>query len=83
MAFEKLKIEEYIAALIQNIVDKPESVKVSSTHGERTIVLSITADRSDIGKIVGRKGNVISAIRTLGRCYVGASGMRLEINVID
>lgn len=83
MSFKKLSIEDYILQIVQNFVDKPEEIKVTSQSGERTIVLSITANKIDVGKIVGKRGHVISAIRILGRSYVGPSGKRLEINIID
>ena len=59
-------MKELIEYIIKRIVDKPDSVVVEeSTLDENTIEVTIKVDSSDIGKVIGRKGQNINAIRTL------------------
>ena len=52
--------------LISQIVDKPEAVEVAETTDETgTVILTATVDPADMGKVIGKGGKIISAIREL------------------
>ncbi|MBN2054530.1 KH domain-containing protein [bacterium] len=58
-------MEELIRLIATKIVDNPEMVQVSEIRGEHTNVIELKVAEDDIGKIIGKKGNTISAIRTI------------------
>ncbi|MDD3539240.1 MAG: KH domain-containing protein [Atribacterota bacterium] len=56
---------ELVEYLLKLIVDFPEKLIVKKIEKEDVIVLQITADPADLGKIIGKQGRVIKSIRTV------------------
>ena len=59
------QLKEYIEFIVKQMVDKPEKVNIEETDYENTIEIKIRVDKSDIGKVVGKHGKNIDALRTL------------------
>jgi len=67
-------MKEFIEFIVKRLVDKPDSVVIEeTTTDENTIEFNLKVDQSDIGKVIGKKGQNINAIRTL-LSAVGAKG---------
>lgn len=67
--------------IVKSLVDKPEEVKIdSSEQGERTI-LSFTVNPDDMGKIIGKGGKIIKAIRTLVRTKAIKDSQRVDVSL--
>ena len=58
-------LKETIEYLLKMVVDYPDSLIINEVAKENLIKLEISADPSDIGKIIGRNGRLIKAIRTI------------------
>jgi predicted RNA-binding protein YlqC (UPF0109 family) len=56
---------ELIKYIAQGLVDNPEEVEVSEIEGEHSVVIELKVAKSDIGKVIGRKGRNVQAIRTI------------------
>ena len=69
--------KEFLEYVVKNLVDKPEKVEINRTVDEMGVLLSLTVDAEDMGKIIGREGNTAKAIRTLLRVV----GMKNEARV--
>ncbi|MDO8551142.1 MAG: KH domain-containing protein [bacterium] len=67
---------EYI---ILGIVEKPESVKIDQTTQEGEEVLSLTVDPEDMGKVIGKNGQIIRSIRILLRSQAFKQGKKARI----
>lgn len=67
----------FLEYVVKALVDKPEKVVVTRTVDEMGVLLSLTVDPEDMGKIIGRQGNTAKAIRTLLRIV----GMKHEARV--
>jgi uncharacterized protein len=65
------ELVEYIA---KSLVDNPNDVKVSETVGERGNVIELNVAESDRGKVIGKEGRIIKAIRII----VNASSAKLD-----
>ena len=57
--------KQLIEQIVKSIVDKPEEVKVSSIEGENSRVIELKVAKQDIGKVIGKSGKTITAIRTI------------------
>jgi predicted RNA-binding protein YlqC (UPF0109 family) len=71
---------EYIA---KALVDDASSVTINEIEGGKTVVYELKVGKEDMGKIIGRKGNTINAIRTI---VTGASvkhGKRAILEIVD
>lgn len=56
---------EFVKNTIKKIVDKPDEVNVDITVSTKSVILQIKSAKSDIGKIVGKKGRSIEAIKII------------------
>ncbi|MBI3091048.1 MAG: KH domain-containing protein [Candidatus Tectomicrobia bacterium] len=54
-----------ISYIAKSIVDDPEAVEVKSVEGESSTVIELRVAKNDIGKVIGKKGRTIAAIRTI------------------
>ncbi|HUT54065.1 MAG TPA: KH domain-containing protein [bacterium] len=58
-------MEELIAYIARNLVDYPDQVEVRTVPGGRTVVYELRVAETDRGRVIGREGQTIQAIRTL------------------
>lgn len=57
--------KEIVESLIKRLVDEPDKVQVTENQGEQVVVLEARVAQPDMGKIIGRKGKTIEALRTI------------------
>jgi predicted RNA-binding protein YlqC (UPF0109 family) len=75
-------MKEFIEYIAKRLVDNPDKVTVEeSTPDENIIELLLKVDKTDIGKVIGKHGNTINAMRTLLSALGGKEhhGVILEI----
>ena len=58
-------MKELIERIAKALVDQSDAVKVTEVEGERTSVIELSVANEDMGKIIGKQGRTVSAIRTL------------------
>ncbi|MBN1481806.1 KH domain-containing protein [candidate division KSB1 bacterium] len=58
-------MKEFIENIIQHLVDKPEGIHVDHIIGEHTIVLELQVEVSDMGKVIGRNGQMANSLKTI------------------
>jgi predicted RNA-binding protein YlqC (UPF0109 family) len=58
-------MKDLITEIVKALVDQPEHVKITELEGEHTIVLELSIAKSDIGKVIGKKGRNAQALRTI------------------
>lgn len=71
---------EYLA---RSIVDDPDGVVVEVVERGRQVELRLSVAPSDMGKIIGRRGHVAHAIRTLVRAAGAKEGIDASVDIID
>ena len=76
-------LEDFVAFVSRSLVDNPEAVQVSMLEKDRLSVIQIRCEKRDIGKIVGKSGKTIAAIRTLVSGAGGRIGLRMTVEVLD
>lgn len=57
--------KELISFMVKSIVDQPDLVRVNGVEGECSVVLELHVAKNDMGKVIGKEGKTISAIRTI------------------
>lgn len=70
---------EYIA---KSLVDHPDSVRVNEIKGAPTILELRVAD-SDMGRVIGKGGQVVNAIRTLVEVAAAREGTEVTLEILD
>ena len=69
--------------LIKEIVEYPDEVKVSRRVDDMGVLLTLTADRADMGKIIGREGATAKSIRTILRVIGMKNNARVNLKIVD
>ncbi|MBM7644333.1 putative RNA-binding protein YlqC (UPF0109 family) [Scopulibacillus daqui] len=58
-------MDELIRTIVEPLVEFPEDIKVSREENERGLTYILSVNKEDMGKIIGKKGRIASAIRTI------------------
>ena len=81
--FGEKELNDIIEFLLKSIVDYPDKVQINRVNGERVTVLEISVHPSDIGKIIGKQGRVIKAIRTIVKAATIKDNKRTVIEIVE
>ncbi len=77
-------MQEFIESVVKYLVDKPDEVKVNSVETEQRIIYELVVGTGDYGKVIGKNGRNISALRTLVFAInAKQGGKRARLDVID
>lgn len=77
-------ITNLVRSLVVPLVDNPEALDIAYVELEDgALLVEIRCDEADAGKIIGRQGRVIKAIRTLCRAAGSRCGFHVEVELID
>ncbi len=75
------KDQQFLEFVIKSLVDKPEKVVVKRTVDDMGVLLSLTVDPEDMGKIIGRQGNTAKAVRVLLRVVGMKHNARVNLKI--
>jgi len=67
-------MREMVEYILKQIVDNPEEVKVEEIKGEKVILFEVSVAKEDMGKVIGKRGRIATALRTL----LGAAAAKLK-----
>lgn len=77
-------MEDLLAYLARGLVDDPDSVTVDSFEEEDgTVVLELHAPPDEAGRLIGRRGRTISALRTVLKASATRRNQRVLVDVVD
>lgn len=77
-------MKSFLESIVKSIVESPESVIIEeSTDDQGRVVFSITVADEDMGRVIGKDGKVINAIRAIMRVMAIRQNVRIRIDVVD
>jgi uncharacterized protein len=77
-------VEELLEYLARSLVDKPNEVSVESFEEEDgTVVLELHVAEDEAGKVIGRGGRTVAALRTVMKAASVRFGHRVLVDVVD
>jgi hypothetical protein len=77
-------MKEIVEFIVKQMVDKPDKVNVEENlPNENTFEIKIKVDQSDIGKVVGKKGRNIDALRILMTAVAAKERHRVTLQVLE
>ena len=77
-------MKDLLIDIIKAIVDKPDEVDISLTESENTVIYELRLGDGDVGKVIGKKGRNVTAIRTLlSAATAKAGGKRSILEIIE
>ena len=69
--------------IVKQLVDKTDMVSINELVGEQNLTYEIKVDPTDLGKVIGKQGRTINALRVLIRAVSNKHGKKAEVNVIE
>jgi predicted RNA-binding protein YlqC (UPF0109 family) len=75
-------VEELVEYIARALVDHPDEVRVGRIEGTRAVVLELRVARDDMGKVIGKEGRIVNAIRTLVHIVAAREGKRVTLEVV-
>ena len=76
-------MKELIERIAKELVDLPDQVSVTEIEGGRTVVFELRVAKSDIGKIIGKRGQNVNAIRTILNAVSGKSRKQVVLELLE
>lgn len=76
-------MKELINYIAKNIVDNPDSVNVSEVEGERTTILELRVAPEDLGKVIGKQGRIVKAMRVILGAASAKAKKRAVLEIIE
>ena len=73
--------EALVRYLVTSLVDDPDSVTITVTDSDEAVTFDIALNPDDVGKVIGRQGRIIKAIRTLARAAGTTGDKQVEVEV--
>lgn len=73
----------FVKYVVCSLVDTPEKVVVDSKSTEKHLNIKVNCEKEDIGKVIGKSGKTIEAIRSLVNGAAGRLGKRASVEVVD
>jgi predicted RNA-binding protein YlqC (UPF0109 family) len=77
------RLENLLLVLARSLVEEPDKVEVSSSETDSRVDLELRVAQEDMGKIIGRGGRTIRAIRTVVKAASVKLGKRVNVEVPD
>ncbi|MBI5273636.1 MAG: KH domain-containing protein [Chlamydiales bacterium] len=75
-------MQEFVAYLVKNLVDVPDSVAVQIFEGTKSTIIEVKVSQEDIAKLVGRQGRTIKALRTIAMTVGARFGRRIKLELV-
>ncbi len=75
------ELEKLLLVLARSLVEEPDAVEVSGTETDSRVDLELRVAQEDMGKIIGRQGRTIRAIRTVVKAASVKLGKRVNVEV--
>ena len=82
MTAERADTEELIRHIVTGLVDHPDDISIERQDAGEDVTFEITVHDDDVGKVIGRQGRIIRAIRVLARASGVLDGKQVHVEVL-
>lgn len=76
-------IKELIEYIVKSLVDNPSEVFVTEVISGSEVILELRVAPHDMGRVIGRNGKVINAIRTLAQMSAAREAKRVQLELVE
>ena len=77
-------MKDLLVDIVKSIVDKPDEVNITVTESENTQIFELRVGEGDVGKVIGKQGKNVGAIRTLlSAATAKEGGKRAMLEIIE
>ena len=75
--------QQFIEYIVKSLVGNPDAVKIKRTIDEKGVLLELTVDAEDLGRVIGKRGATAQSLRTLLRALGTKNDARYNLKIID
>lgn len=75
--------QQFVEFVLKSVVDHPDEVSVERTIDEMGVLISVTVNPEDMGKVIGKSGQTAKAIRTLLKVVGAKNDARVNMKIIE
>ena len=76
-------MKQALLSMVRMIVDHPDEVRVTTLQGASTMIFELRCNAGDVGKIIGKDGKTVSALRTLLGVMAVRQGRKAVLEVVE
>ena len=75
-------IKDMVEYVVKSFADRPDAIEVSETQDETTVLIEIEVADEDKGRLIGRRGRTINAIRDITRVHAEKLGKKVKGEIL-
>ena len=75
--------QQFVEYVVKSLVSKPDAVSIKRTVDEKGVLLELTVDAEDLGRVIGKRGATAQSIRTLLRALGTKNEARYNLKIVD
>lgn len=75
--------QQFVEYVVKYLVSNPEAVKVDRSVDEKGVLLELTVDPEDLGRVIGKRGATAQSLRTLLRALGTKNEARYNLKIVD
>src|SRR5271166_3837467 len=75
--------QQFVEYIVKSLVSKPDSVQIERRIDEKGVLLELTVDPEDLGRVIGKRGATAQSLRTLLRALGTKNDARYNLKIID
>lgn len=75
--------QQFVEFVVKSLVSKPDEVQVERRIDEKGVLLELTVDPEDLGRVIGKRGATAQSIRTLLRALGTKNDARYNLKIVD
>ena len=75
--------QQFVEYIVKTLVNNPEKVAIERTIDEKGVLLSLTVDPEDVGRVIGKRGVTAQAIRVLLRALGTKQDARYNLKIVN
>ncbi len=75
--------QQFVEFVVKSLVSKPDEVKIERRIDEKGVLLELTVDPEDLGRVIGKRGATAQSLRTLLRALGTKNDARYNLKIVD
>jgi len=75
--------QQFVEFIVKSLVSKPEAVTIERRIDEKGVLLELTVDPEDLGRVIGKRGATAQSVRTLLRALGTKNDARYNLKIVD
>jgi hypothetical protein len=76
-------MREFVEQILRALADHPEAIRLAELAGEQTTVFELRCHKEDLGKLIGKSGRTVGAVRVLLSAFAAKNGRRAMLEIVE